>query len=83
MKVNVIIDVEEMDSPKNGDVIAYDENRKAWKAVPKEHFLREIHEKEKEIDSRLSEAVEMFSKDISALNKHVNVLAKAIGGSEK
>ncbi len=83
MKANVIIDIGEMNYPKNGDVIAYDEKENAWKAVPKEHFLREIHEKEKEIDSRLSEAIEMFSKDISALNKHVNVLAKAIGGSEK
>lgn len=76
MKANVIIDVEGMGSPKQGDVIAYDEKLGAWRALPKEAFLREVFAMGKELEAEDAE----LRASIAALTKSVNTLAKAIGG---
>lgn len=76
MKANVIIDVEGMGSPRQGDVIAYDEKIGAWRAVPKEAFLREVFAMGKELEAENAE----LRSSIEALTRNVNTLAKAIGG---
>ena len=76
MKANVIIDVVGFVFFRQGDVIAYDEKIGAWRAIPKEAFLREVFAMGKELGEENAE----LRSSIEALTRHVNTLAKAIGG---